>query len=165
MRGSIRVLIVDQHKMARRGLKALLNSVPEMTVIGAVGDGETAVQKTAHLHPDVVVLDLESVAPDYFLVVRGIKKASPVTRILILTNREEGIWVREALRSGVLGYWLKDGDLPAVITAIRDVAHGKLILHPGITYVLVEMLQCVWPVSKRDCFCQDVEHIGKLGSI
>jgi two-component system, NarL family, response regulator LiaR len=137
----IRVFVVDDYAVVRHGLKALIDTVPDMIVIGEAEDGFSAVQKVRALHPDVIVMDLVMPGIDGISAIEAIKQHDPLARILILTNFGEGERVLAALSAGAQGYLLKDAILTDVIEAIRKVYMGKLILHPSVNYVLIQSMQ------------------------
>jgi two-component system, NarL family, response regulator LiaR len=137
----IKVLIVDDYAVVRQGLQALIDTAPDMVVVGEAADGITAVQHAHDLQPDVVVMDLVMPGLDGISAIEAIQQKSPLTRVLILTNFSEEQRVRAAFRAGAQGYMLKDAILTDVVEAIRDVHAGKLSLHPSITHVLMQAMK------------------------
>ncbi|MCA9921084.1 MAG: response regulator transcription factor [Anaerolineales bacterium] len=137
----IRVLIVDDYAVVRHGLLALIDTAPDMVVVGEAVDGETAVRQTHRLQPDVVVMDMVMPGTDGIETIQAIKQTNAQTRILILTNFGEDQRVLAAVRAGVQGYLLKDAVLTDVVEAIREVYDGKLALHPSVTHVLLQAMQ------------------------
>ena len=137
----IKVLIVDDYAVVRHGLLALIDTAPDMIVVGEAEDGLTAVKKAQVLNPDVIVMDLVMPGLDGIGAIEAIKQDSPQTCILILTNFGDEYRVLTALRAGAQGYLLKDAVLTDVVEAIRDVHTGKLALHPSITHVLIQSMQ------------------------
>ena len=141
MKNRIKILIVDDYATVRQGLLALIDTAPDMLVVGEAADGITAVQKARDLHPDVVVMDLVVSGFDGIRAIKAIKQESPQARILILTNFSEERHVLAALGAGAQGYFLKDAVLTDVVDAIRDVNAGKLTLHPSVTHIFMQAMQ------------------------
>lgn len=137
----IKVLIVDEYANVRQGLSALLQTAPDMVVVGEAGNGAAAVQKTRVLCPDVIIMDL--IRPDHegIAAIGAIKRESPQTRILVLTDFGEEHRVFSAFQSGAQGYLLKDAMMTNVVEAIRDIYDGKITLHPNLTDVFMRAIQ------------------------
>lgn len=130
---NIRILVVDDHVIVRRGLVAVLETEPGMEVIGECSNGEEAIQKATELHPDVVVMDLVMPKIDGIEATRAIKMNWPETRILVLTSFGTADKVLPSLNAGAIGYLLKDSDPNELLHAIRSVARGEGWLQPSIT--------------------------------
>jgi len=136
----IRVLIVDDHAVVRRGLRAFLESEEDIEVAGEAVDGGEAVQKVAELSPDVVLMDLVMPGCDGITATRQVVAAGPNSRVLVLTSFGEEDKVFPAIKAGARGYLLKDVPAEDLVRAIRSVAHGELLLHPEVaTKVLDEI--------------------------
>lgn len=136
----IRVLIVDDHALVRKGLRALISTKPDIEVIGEAADGDEAVQQTRTLQPDVILLDLVMPRKDGIAAIQEITQENPQARILVLTSFAEDERVFAAIKAGALGYLLKDS-LPAeLVQAIGDVYRGELSLSPSIALKLVREL-------------------------
>ena len=129
----IRVLVVDDHPLFRGGLAGLLAVIEDVEVLDAVGDGETAVRRSAELRPDVVLMDLNLPGiPGVEAIRRIVEQPDPPT-VLVLTMVDDDDTVTAALQVGARGYLLK-GALPEdVLTAIRAVAAGGVVLGAGAT--------------------------------
>ncbi len=137
----IRVLVVDDHAIVRKGMKAVLDLVPDIRIIGEAKNGREAVKLADELHPDVILMDLVMPEMDGIEATRQIKARQPETQVLVLTtfNGEELIF--PAIKAGALGYQLKDSSPEALVEAIRQVYHGEPSLHPIIARkVLQELL-------------------------
>lgn len=132
MTDSIRVLIIDDQGIVRKGIRALLAEEPGIEVIGEASDGVTAVTETLRLQPDVVVMDLVMPGMDGFEAIRRIHMNSPTARILVLSSFGSDAQVFPAIRAGALGYLLKDSEPEDLIVAIRQVHRGEVSLHPDI---------------------------------
>jgi two-component system response regulator NreC len=135
---TIRVLIADDHGVLRAGLTALLNSEPEMEVVGEAEDGEQTLRQAEELHPDVVLMDLNMPKGDGIYTTRGLKELFPEINVLILTMHEDDSLLREAIQCGASGYILKRAVESELITAIQAVARGEMYIHPAMTRALLE---------------------------
>ncbi|MDN5790057.1 MAG: response regulator transcription factor [Micrococcales bacterium] len=126
----IRVLIVDDHALYRRGLLTMLDAEDGIEVIGEAADGIEAVVRAEELLPDVVVLDVSMPKRGGIDACRAIKGSVPSTRILMLTSSEDETHLFEAVRAGANGYLLKDASPEEVAEAIRGVHDGQSLLSP-----------------------------------
>ncbi len=142
MSDAIRVLIVDDHAVVREGLRALIGYEPGMVVVGEAADGVAAMFKARELEPDVVLLDLVMPQQDGLETIHQLQDELPDVRILVLTSYAEDDKVFAAIKSGALGYLLKDSAPDDLLKAIREVYRGQSSLHPTIARKLVrEMSQ------------------------
>lgn len=137
MEEEIRILIVDDHAIVREGLRALIESEPGMELVGEAQDGLEAVTKARSLKPDVILLDLVMPRMDGIEATRQIKKENDKTQILVLTSFSEDAKVFSAIKTGAMGYLLKDSSPPDLLRAIRDVYRGEPSLHPSIARKLM----------------------------
>lgn len=133
----IRVLIVDDHAPFREGLRALLNSVPEMTVAGEAENGENAIQQTTKLQPDVILMDIQMPGMNGIEATRLIHQSSPHIGVIVLTMFEDDDSVFAAMRAGARGYLLKGADQAEILRAIHSVRSGEAIFGPGIARRLI----------------------------
>jgi len=134
----IRILIADDHQLVRQGLMALLSVKPGIEVIGQAADGGEAVELAQSLEPDIILLDLLMPNKDGIEATREIKAEDPDARILIMTSFAEDENVYRAIKSGALGYLLKDSSPQELMEAIHDVCEGRLSLHPNIAIKLID---------------------------
>lgn len=123
----ITVLIVDDHPLFRDGLTGLLATIPDITVLDAVGDGQTAVTRAGQLEPDVVLMDLNLPGIAGLEAIRRILTTRPQTRVLVLTMVDDDGAVVAALKVGARGYVLKGATQEEVLAAIRTVAAGGAV--------------------------------------
>jgi NarL family two-component system response regulator LiaR len=133
----IRVLIADDHAVVRRGLQALIDSEPGMEVVGEAEDGLDAVAQARALEPDVILMDLVMPRKDGLAAIVEITDEVPEARILVLTSFAEDDKVFPAIKSGALGYLLKDSSPHDLLHAIREVYAGEASLHPTIARKLI----------------------------
>jgi two-component system, NarL family, response regulator LiaR len=136
----IRVLIVDDHEIVRKGIRALLATKRDIQVIGEAGDGVQAVAQAQKLQPDVVLMDLVMPKMDGIQATREITANLPGTHVLVLTSFAADEQVFPAIQAGALGYLLKDSGPQELVQAIRQVYRGEPSLEPSIARkVLAEL--------------------------
>ena len=129
---TLRILVAEDHPLFRKGMIALLSSVPEFEVIGEAQTGEEAVVRTSELQPDVVLMDLQMPEVNGIEATRRILRDNPSVRILVVTLFEDDDSVFMALRAGARGYVLKDADEEEMVLSIRAVGKGEAIFSPAI---------------------------------
>ncbi len=125
MTSPIRVLIADDHAVLRSGLTMLLAAQGDLAVVGEAGDGNEAVAKTRDLRPDLVLLDLSMPGPPGGEVIRQVLRASPKTRVLVLTMHDDPAYLASAMLAGAAGYVVKKVADTELIQAIRAVHAGR----------------------------------------
>jgi DNA-binding NarL/FixJ family response regulator len=128
---TLRLLVADDHPLFRKGLRTLLGSVSDFTLVGEAETGEAAVEQSLVLQPDVVLMDLQMPGGSGIDAIREIVATSP-TKILVVTLFEDDDSVFAALRAGARGYVLKDTDEDEMIRAIRAVANGEAIFSAAV---------------------------------
>ena len=146
MSDRIRVLIVDDHTVVRDGLNALLSVEPGIEVVGSAADGLEAVKLAGELVPDIILLDLVMPKMDGVQAINEIKKENPQIKILVLTSFAENHQVYSAIKSGAIGYLMKDSSADDLINAIRDTYEDKPVLQPEIARKLMLDIQ---PLKRR----------------
>lgn len=137
---TIRVLIADDQALVRAGFKVLVDSSPDLEVVGEAADGREAVELADELHPDIILMDIRMPLMDGLEATRRILAREPddeASRILVLTTFDADEYVYEALRAGASGFLLKDTDPAQLLEAIRIVAQGDALLAPSITRRLI----------------------------
>ncbi len=137
----IRVLIVDDHPMVRRGLRNFLSSASDILVVGEAEDGATALRAATDLSPNVVLLDIRLTGPDGVAVAAQLRKSAPQVKIIILTAYDNDDYIQGALRAGAYAYLLKSSSGETVVEAIRQVHQGKRLLSPGLMDRVLEQFQ------------------------
>ena len=138
---AIRVLVVDDHAIIRKGLRAVFDLVPDIDLVGEAEDGKQALKLNQELHPDVILMDLMMPEMDGIACIKEIKAGFPEARILVLTNFAGEDMIFPAIKAGAMGYHLKDSSPEALVHAIRQVHRGESALHPLIARKVLEELQ------------------------
>jgi len=142
MAKNYRIVIAEDHKILREGLKALVKSSEDFEIVGEAGDGIEAIRAVEKHHPDLLLLDLSMPRMSGISVIKDIKGRYPETKILALTIHESEDYILESFHSGLDGYCLKDASQSELIIAINRVLEGKTYLSPGISEkVLVGFLE------------------------
>ena len=134
------ILLVDDHRIVREGLRTLLGQQPDLEVVGEAADGREAVEKASLLRPDVVVMDIAMPELNGVEATRLVLSGLPATRVVALSMYADRRFVAEILRAGALGYVLKDGAFEELALAIRTTMEGKTYLSPSIAGLVVEEL-------------------------
>jgi NarL family two-component system response regulator LiaR len=137
----ITVLIVDDHEVVRRGIRAFLDTVPDIHVVGEADSGEEAVRMTEKLAPDVVLMDLILQGMDGLEATRRIKGLNPCTQVVVLTSYDQDEYIFPALQAGATSYALKDMKMDHLADAIRKVAQGEATLHPRVAMRVIKNLR------------------------
>lgn len=133
----IRVVLVDDHALVRRGFRLMLDDDDMLEIVGEASDGEEAIQVTEKAQPHVVVMDCALPKLDGMEATRRIKKLFPDVAILMLSMHSEETWIRLALESGANGYILKSADDLDLADAIKRVAAGNTVLDPKVSLTAV----------------------------
>ncbi len=141
----VRVMVVDDHRLFRRGLVALLALDPGVRVVGEAGDAGEAVLRARELQPQVILLDLDLPGASGIQALAGLREASPDSRVLMLTVSEDAQDMQAALRAGAQGYLLKTMEGEDLSGAIRRAAVGEAVVSPEMTGKLVAALQAPAP--------------------
>ncbi|HWR65851.1 MAG TPA: response regulator transcription factor [Bellilinea sp.] len=139
----ISVSIVDDHAVVRQGIRALLQALPDVEVVGEAEKGTQAVALALQTAPDVVLMDLVMPDMDGVEATRRVKSASPRTQVVIFTSYYRDEYIFPAIRAGALSYILKDADPAELAEAIRKAAHGEAMIKPRVAARLVQEIQGV----------------------
>jgi len=133
----LRVFIADDHETVREGLKAIINSQPDMAVVGDADDGRQAVERAKELLPDVAILDVSMPELNGLQATERLKQCCPQVRVLTLTRHSDDGYLQNLLKAGASGYVLKQSPSAVILSAVRAVAAGQTFLDPAITEKVV----------------------------
>jgi DNA-binding NarL/FixJ family response regulator len=128
-----RILIADDHSTVRQGLKLLIDSQPDMSVVGEAANGEGVIEQAAALRPDLVVMDISMPGMNGLVATRTLKRLQPAVAIVALTRHEDETYLESVIRAGASGYVLKQSAPTEFLQAIRAVAAGGVYLDPTLT--------------------------------
>jgi DNA-binding NarL/FixJ family response regulator len=157
MKKKIRVIVVDDESVVREGVVAILSLQSDLDVVGEAQDGILAVQLARKTKPDVILLDLVMPKQDGLATIPKLKEIMPDVRILVLTSFAESDRVYQAIKSGALGYLLKDATRAQLLQAVRDVANGQASIPPSIALKVIheidhpsDLLYTAEPLTPRE---------------
>jgi DNA-binding NarL/FixJ family response regulator len=148
----IRILVADDHPIFRDGLRLLLDSVEDTTLVGQAGSGEEAVQLTQALQPDVVLMDIQMPGINGIEAARRIVQADPHIKVLMLTMFEDDDSLFSAMRAGASGYLLKGARQDETLRAIRAVANGEAIFSPQVARRVIQYFNAARPAAPPSTF-------------
>jgi two-component system, NarL family, response regulator NreC len=134
----IRILIADDHTIVRSGLRLLLESEPDIEVVGEAFNGQEAIEKAEVLQPDVILMDITMPDLDGLEATSTIKKRYPHIQVIALTMHRSDEYFFEMLKSGASGYLLKGAETGELMNAVRTVAGGEVYLYPSMARKLVQ---------------------------
>src|SRR5467141_5400283 len=128
----VRVLIADDHALVRSGLRSILETEPEIEVVGEAGDGHEALAIAQELLPDVILMDIKMGDWDGVTATRRVRNSVPSSRVIVLTNYDEDELVFSSIRAGASGYLLKEVTGSQLTNSIRTVADGFSLIYPSV---------------------------------
>ncbi|MEK3937597.1 response regulator transcription factor [Sporosarcina sp. FSL W7-1349] len=134
----ISVLVADDHAIVRSGIKLMIESQPDMKVVGEAEDGEEAVHKALELVPDIVIMDLKMPKKSGMVAIKQITEANDQIKIIVLTMHDDKEYIFRTLQAGATSYLLKSHHENDLIEAIRTVSIGEAYLYPNATKLLLE---------------------------
>lgn len=140
MADPITLLIVDDHALVRQGVRAFLETQPDLAVIGEADSGAAAAQFVAEHAPDVVLMDLIMPGMDGVETTRQVKLRSPRSQVIVLTSYHDDEHIFPALRAGALSYLLKDVGPEELADAVRKAARGEAVMHPRVAARVIQEL-------------------------
>ena len=136
----IRVLVVDDHPVVRRGIKSLLAEENDLELVGEAVNGKDAIEQVANLHPDVILMDLVMPEMTGVEAIQRITSTHPEARILVMTSFAADDKVFPSIKAGALGYLMKDSDPEDLIRMIHQVYRGELSIQPAIARKVIQEL-------------------------
>jgi len=157
----IRVMLVDDHAMVRRGLATFLKVFKDLDLAGEADNGATAIKLCGEILPDVVLMDMVMPDMDGATATRAICEKYPQVRVIALTSFNEGEFVKNALEAGAIGYLLKDVSALDLVKAIRDAHAGRASLSPETAQTMVETANQP-PVPGLDLTVREREVLGLM---
>jgi DNA-binding NarL/FixJ family response regulator len=144
-KSAITVVIADDQRLMRSGLRVILEDEPDIAVVAEASDGREAVSLVARHAPAVALLDIRMPNMDGLAAARQVMARYPATRVVILTTFDADDYLYEALRAGVSGFLLKDAPADQLVTAVRCAAAGDALIDPAVTRRLIARLATVAP--------------------
>jgi two-component system response regulator NreC len=135
---STAIVLADDHPVVRRGMRTLLESEADFSVVGEAGDGLETVRMVARLQPDVLVLDLMMPGLSGLEILRIIPQRSPKTRVVVLSMHSNNAFIAEALKNGATAYVLKGSSEEDLVRAVREAAAGRRFLSPPVTEIAID---------------------------
>jgi two-component system, NarL family, response regulator NreC len=135
---SLSIVLADDHPVVRRGLRTLLESEPDFSIVGEAGDGLETVHLVERLQPNVLVLDLMMPGLNGLEALRIIRQRSPRTRVVVLSMHSNNAFVAEALKNGATGYLLKGSSEEDLVCAVHEAAAGRRFLSAPVTERAIE---------------------------
>jgi NarL family two-component system response regulator LiaR len=137
----VTVLLVDDHALVRGGVRAFLEALPDIEIVGEAASGEEALELAATLAPDVVLMDLVMPGMGGIEATRRLREVSPRSQVVVLTSFHDDASIFPAIKAGALSYLLKDAGPDEVAGAVRAAARGEAILHPRVAARLIERVR------------------------
>jgi NarL family two-component system response regulator LiaR len=145
----IQVLIVDDHAMVRKGIRALLNEYEDIRVVGEAANGLKAIELTKQLNPDVILIDLAMPVMDGIEAIKRIKALQPDQHIIVLTSYVGDDKLIKSIKAGAMGYLLKDAQPEELVQSIRAVYAGEPALNPTVAWKYLRKMSGVDESPKR----------------
>jgi NarL family two-component system response regulator LiaR len=137
----ITILLVDDHEVVRKGVRAYLETLPDFSVVGEAASGEEAIALVTEQVPDVILMDLIMPGMDGVETTRRVKAISPRTQVVVLTSYHEDAHIFPALRAGAISYILKDMKMDKLVDALHRAVDGEVTLHPRVAERVLQNLR------------------------
>ena len=145
----IRVLIVDDHPMVRRGLRSLLSAYPDIQIVGEAEDSTSALRAATELTPEIILLDIQLPGLDGVEIAQQLRRIAPTTKVIALTAYDNEQYVFNAMRAGAYAYLLKRTSDETVVEAVRAVHQGKRLLEPALMDQVLRQFQTLAQVQAQ----------------
>lgn len=145
----IRVLLVDDHALMRDGVRMLLDSQPDVQVVGEAAEGQEGIEQAMRLKPDIVVMDISMPGLDGAKATETLRETAPQVKVIALTRHLDQGYLHHAIRAGAKGYVVKKAAADELLTAIRTVHAGQLYVDPGLASKMVGNLIQKSPADKK----------------
>lgn len=134
----VKLLVADDHKIFRQGIKKLLEEEPDLQVVGEASDGREAVKKATELKPDVILMDIAMANLNGLEATKQIKKVLPDVKVIMVTMHKNEEYVLHSFQVGASGFILKEGAVEELVSAIRSIHQNKSVLSPSISKTLID---------------------------
>lgn len=134
----VKLLVADDHKIFRQGIKKLLEEEPDLQVVGEAADGRETIKKATELKPDVILMDIAMANLNGLQATKQIKKILPDTKVIMVTMHKNEEYVLQSFQAGASGYILKEGAVEELVSAIRTIHQDKSFLSPAISKTLID---------------------------
>jgi DNA-binding NarL/FixJ family response regulator len=148
----VRVLLIDDHDLLRRGIRTMLESEGDIEVVGEADDGSKALQLVEETFPDVVIIDVLMPLKDGIAATHEIKESHPSVGVVVLSGHDERQFIFDALKAGASGYLLKTAELEEVIDTVRSVAGGQAKIDPELASQVLAEFQAYQHGDESDVF-------------
>jgi two-component system response regulator NreC len=132
MSAALRILLVDDHPVVRQGLRYMLESDPEVVIVGEAGDGPEGIRLAAEQQPDIVVMDVSLPGMNGIEATREITRLAPGVKVLVVSMHADAAYVRQGVKAGARGYVLKDSEDLDLLHAVRVIATGQTFFSPAV---------------------------------
>jgi two-component system response regulator NreC len=149
---AVNVVIADDHSVVRHGVKSLLQTIPELRVIGEASDGPQAVSMVQQFQPDLLIVDMAMPGMDGLEVTRQVNECCPEVRVIILTIHNDAAVVRQAFLNGASGYMLKDTTPEDLLRGVLDVVGGRRYLSPPLVEMVFDFFINAAQTGTADAF-------------
>lgn len=140
----INIVLADDHKILRNGVKALLETEADLRVVGEAGDGLEAIKQVKGLQPDILVVDISMPGLNGIDVIKQVRKCAPKTGVIVLSMHSAEVYVLQALEAGAMGYVIKESGAEQLVSAIRELTAGRYYLSEPLS---LKTLQAHKPIA------------------
>ncbi len=161
MNGTINIVLADDHVLVRNGIKAMLESDPDIRVVGEAGSGAEALEVARQLHPDILVLDIRMPGMTGLEAAARLPEVAPGTKAVILSMHDSEDYVLQALDAGAYGYLLKDTDKNELIRALKQISTGNKYFSGSVSNVLANRLLNAKPSKSASELPRDPYHLTR----